>query len=95
MMADRGDAIAVDGFKFNTKYSFLYDHFGIACLTRMAIIIYGEFHDNVFHLNYTDVDYHVFSDAAQWVSLVRRRYLVGRKKKFVPICHVPFLLGFG
>jgi hypothetical protein len=60
----------IDFSKFNSRYSFLYDHFGIAFLLRVGLIVYGEFHDQVFHLNYTDVDYRVFSDAAQWVSLV-------------------------
>lgn len=61
----------IDFSKFNTPYSFLYDHFGIAFLFRLFMIIYGEFHDQALHLNYTDIDYRVFSDAATWVSQVR------------------------
>ncbi|GAU96794.1 hypothetical protein RvY_08183 [Ramazzottius varieornatus] len=64
----------IDFSKFNTPYSFLYDHFGIAFLFRLFMIIYGEFHDQALHLNYTDIDYRVFSDAATWVSQEKSPY---------------------
>ena len=36
-----------------------------AVLIRGALLVYGEWQDNNFALKFTDVDYHVFSDAAR------------------------------
>lgn len=38
---------------------------------RIVLIVYGEWHDSVSNLKYTDIDYSVFSDAAVHVSKVR------------------------
>ena len=39
----------------------------VATLIRIVLIIYGELHDRVSLIKYTDVDYKVFSDAAAHV----------------------------
>lgn len=36
---------------------------------RLAVVFYGIFHDHWFRVPFTDVDYHVFSDAAQHVAM--------------------------
>ncbi|RXG71456.1 GPI mannosyltransferase 1 [Armadillidium vulgare] len=49
-------------FRFGIK-SHIYFGFFI----RFALIMYGEHHDKTHALKYTDVDYHVFTDAAREV----------------------------
>ena len=39
----------------------------ISITIRALLIIYGQFHDRIFRVKYTDIDYVVFSDAAQYV----------------------------
>lgn len=46
----------------------IIQHTCIAFVIRMFFIFYGELHDNNFAVRYTDVDYQVFSDAAELVS---------------------------
>lgn len=41
----------------------------LAFFLRVALIIYGAVHDHFLQVPYTDVDYHVFSDAAALVHL--------------------------
>ncbi|GAB6020794.1 hypothetical protein CHUAL_003454 [Chamberlinius hualienensis] len=36
----------------------------LSIAVHLILLIYGEFHDNNFDVKYTDIDYHVFSDAA-------------------------------
>ncbi|KAG8228536.1 hypothetical protein J437_LFUL008993, partial [Ladona fulva] len=43
-------------------------HIIIAWVLRIMLIIYGEWHDANMHLPFTDIDYHVFTDAARHVS---------------------------
>ena len=38
-----------------------------AALLRLALIVYGTFHDELFEVRYTDIDYDVFSDGAHLV----------------------------
>jgi hypothetical protein len=40
----------------------------LSTLFRLALIIYGEYHDAHSVLKYTDIDYRVFSDAARFIS---------------------------
>jgi len=39
----------------------------VAVLIRLGLLIYGEWQDKNFALKFTDIDYHVFSDAARHV----------------------------
>ncbi|EFC48919.1 predicted protein, partial [Naegleria gruberi] len=41
--------------------------FILGFLIRMIVILYSIWHDSTFEVKYTDVDYQVFSDAAQFV----------------------------
>lgn len=41
--------------------------FVLSTLTRVALIVYSEWHDARSVVKYTDVDYRVFSDAASFL----------------------------
>lgn len=43
-------------------------HLSLGFLIRFMFIVYGEHHDRTHALKYTDIDYHVFSDAAHEVA---------------------------
>ena len=40
----------------------------VAWLMRFVLIVYGHWHDGIMNVKFTDIDYHVFSDAAGHVS---------------------------
>lgn len=42
-------------------------HLAFGLVIRLLLIVYGHFHDQVFELQYTDIDYKVFTDAARHV----------------------------
>lgn len=42
-------------------------HLVIATIIRLFLILYGQFHDQVSSIPYTDVDYRVFTDAARHI----------------------------
>lgn len=40
----------------------------VAFVARITLVLYAHIHDYLFKVNFTDIDYHVFSDAAKHVS---------------------------
>jgi len=42
--------------------------FGLACFVRAVLIGYGLLHDKYLDVKYTDIDYTVFTDAAEYIS---------------------------
>lgn len=40
----------------------------VAGLVRAVLLLYGLWQDSRMSVKYTDVDYHVFTDAARYVS---------------------------
>jgi GPI mannosyltransferase 1 subunit M len=40
----------------------------LAGVARIVLILWGELQDRYFDVNYTDIDYEVFTDAARYVA---------------------------
>lgn len=49
--------------------------FFISLFLRVSLLVYGEWQDATFAVKFTDVDYHVFNDAAGHVASGRSPYL--------------------
>ena len=47
----------------------------VGLLFRLALLLYGEWQDANFAVKFTDIDYHVFSDASYHVTTGRSPYL--------------------
>lgn len=52
---------------------------GLALLTRLTLIVYGEWQDRVMLVKYTDIDYSVFTDAARYAWEVQYVILLPTK----------------
>ena len=45
----------------------------VGTMLRLGFLVYGIWQDKTMRVKYTDIDYHVFTDAARYVVLVSLR----------------------
>ena len=56
-----------DVFKYLINCFTIDQHFAIALVIRILLILYSLVHDELFQLKYTDVDYSVFTDGSRYL----------------------------
>ncbi|KAK6036104.1 hypothetical protein COOONC_26391 [Cooperia oncophora] len=68
------DASAVDsrtGTDEQTRFVIGCSILFVALAARFILVLYSNIHDYMFHVNFTDIDYSVYSDAAKHVAAGR------------------------
>lgn len=50
--------------------------YSLAFAARAGLMLYGVWQDSYMAVKFTDVDYYVFSDAAEFVSQVNLMYFI-------------------
>lgn len=56
--------------KIITKLTEKHVLFTTSIAIRLALVVYGDYQDRSMVVKYTDIDYHVFTDAAKFVTQV-------------------------